>query len=249
MAVLTLFAAIVTAGMAASVQDDLTERQRTNLLQEVAKDLRKAKTDQEWAETLYRLEEARYMAVVEFVGERLLKEKSVEHQLIAAELLSTYTKPVRVRNAAGRALVKSLRRKKPDMDVLDRCVDGVGLLKYAPAIEPLGVILDRWRRDQWLPLRVLKVYDQIGDRAALPFVYATWKKMEDAAEASTRGSGSGAGAGGARPSSGSGNKRAPPPPGALRAKFIATACLLTEDEEIETHELLGQWLKLNPEED
>jgi hypothetical protein len=247
MAVLTLFAAILTVGMAASVQDDLTKKQRTSLLQEVEKGLHRAKTDQEWAETLYRLEEARYTTIVEFVGERLLKEKSIDRQLIAAELLTTYTKPVRVRNAAGRALEKSLSRKKPDMDVLDRCVEGLGVLKYAPAIEALGVVLDRWRRDQWMPLAVLKVYDQIGDRAALPFVHATWKKMDDAAEAGTRGSG--VGARGARPGSASNNKRAPPPPGALREKFIATSRLLTEDDEIETHQHLGQWLKLNPLED
>lgn len=243
---LAAFALLITTGMSVSVQDDLTEQQTTSLLKEVTRALRAAKDDHTWAEVLYRLEEVRSSSATELVGARLLHEKSVDRQLIAAELLATYTEPEKVRESAGTALQKSIERKKADLDVLESCVTGLGKLKFAPAIKSLGVVLDRRRRDPWLPLAVLKAYGKIGDRAALPFIHATWKKMDDEAEAGARGGGTGGGGGGTRPSSSGGAKRTPPVAGALRDAFIAAAQQLTKDDEIETSDALAEWLEFNP---
>ncbi len=253
--VLMLLGAIFTMGIGISPDDELTAPQVKNLLKDISQELKKAKDDHEWAAALYQLEDVRNVAVAEFVGARLLREKGIDRQLIAAELLTTYTKPKEVAAAAGAAMQQSLGRKKPDLDVLERCIEGLGVLKHEEAIEALGTVLDRYRRNPWLPLAVLDTYRKIGRRRALHFVHATWKKMEDAAKKAEQGSGGGGsgfggGGGGGIGSGGFGGAaatsggRQPPPPEALRESFLATAHLLTGDETIETVEDLAAWIKL-----
>src|SRR6187401_3197463 len=74
----------------------------------------KAKDETKYAELVNELASTQDPAAAERIARVLTEDKNIEHQLIAADALSDFTKTVAGREAAGKALVKALEKAIDD---------------------------------------------------------------------------------------------------------------------------------------
>ncbi|MCE9636817.1 MAG: HEAT repeat domain-containing protein [Planctomycetes bacterium] len=220
----------------------------------------KVKDDGKFADLVMDLADYPHALTVERVGRILLKEKDEEHQAIAAAALSSYKKPVEIRDAAGKVLVKGIESGDVSDYVRDSCIDAIGKIDYKDAVPTLNAVALKGG-DSWVLCTAVRVMGELDDKRALPALLQLWERFpkgykwdtggevtvdtgasgtadQDAAEAQFAAQSKGA-------------HRKGKPPTMLRdyaQQLVRTVMKITRDDTIISSDLLRAWMEAHREE-
>ncbi len=140
------------------------------------KNAKRAKDDATYADLLMAVASTEHPVAADYLGKLILKDQDIEHQLMAASVLSEFKRNEKSTVAAGDALVKVLdKNKKLEIDVVDTAVDSVGKLKHEPAVPIVCEILKKGG-DPYLLLTCVRALGRIDSWQALPTLLGLWER-------------------------------------------------------------------------
>lgn len=170
-----LAATLATASLVHAADDDAQKERAKDQITYFNRDSKKAKDDYKYAELMYELAATRHPLVVKRIGKVMLKESSLDRQMIAASILSEFSSPEDVRTAAGEVLTEALTAKKMENDVIDSAVISIGKLKWTDAVPDLCSILIKGG-DPWLLVTTVRIIGDLEDKRALPTLLELWER-------------------------------------------------------------------------
>jgi hypothetical protein len=174
---LGLVLAVLAPGLtpAQAADDDALEREAKAQIAYFKKYAKKAKDDAKYAQMVFDLSGTEHPLAADYIGRILLKDKDLEHQMIAAATLAEFKNHPEGRAAAGDVMIKALEKGKYEVDVLDSIVNSLGKITYEPAVPALCEVL-RKGGDPYLLVTTVRALGRIEDVKALPTMLELWER-------------------------------------------------------------------------
>ena len=169
-------ALVLVAGSVAVGDDEAWEKQAKAEIAYFKKHSKRARDDQTYADLLMAVASTEHPIAAKYLGDLILRDKDLEHQMIAAAALQDFRRGEESRLAAGEAAMRALvKGKKLEIDVKDSLVDTLGKLKFEPAVEPICEILKKGG-DPYFLVTCVRALGRIGSLKALPQLLQLWER-------------------------------------------------------------------------